>query len=198
MLSIERIRTRLATHRPEPLQIEARRLAAVAMLLRERRQQPEVLFIRRAEHEGDPWSGDLAFPGGGIEPGDPDPRAAAERETREEIGLRLAPRQYLGQSAELAGAYLPITISCFTYLLEDDPDFRLNGEVVAAFWVPLRTLLEPQRNRLVCFEYRGAQRQHPVIDLPEWSERPLWGITYRLVQQFLALFELGFRHQEPL
>lgn len=196
MLSIEQIRTRLAVHQPKPLAMEARRQAAVAMLLCERRQHPEVLFIRRAEHEGDPWSGDLAFPGGGIEPRDRDARAAAERETREEIGLDLEHHHYLGQSTELAGAYLSVRISCFVYLLEQVPQFRLNGEVVETFWVPLPTLLDPQRNHLANFEYRGAQRQHPVIELSEWSDRPLWGITYRLLQQFLALFELGFSHQE--
>jgi len=198
MLRMEQIIARLAAHQPDPLEMEARRLAAVAMLLRERREHPEVLFIRRAEHEADPWSGDLGFPGGGIEPRDADARAAAERETLEEIGLCLDAHRYLGQSAELAGAYLPIKISCFVYLIDGEPDFRLNGEVVETFWVPLQTLLEPQRNRLASFEYRGASRQHPVIELPEWSERPLWGITYRLLQQFLTLFDLGFNYREPI
>jgi len=197
MLTIAQIRTRLASHRPEPVSMAEHRLAGVAMLLREWQQQPQVLFIRRAEYEGDPWSGDLGFPGGGIEPCDENVRAAAERETMEEIGLDLKRHRYLGQSSELAGAYLPVRIFCFVYLLEGEPDFSLNGEVVDTFWVPLTTLLEPQRNRMTSFFYRGAQRQHPVIDLAEWSERPLWGITYRLVQQFLALFDLGFNHQEP-
>ena len=197
MLSIEQIRSRLATHQPAPLTTEARRLAGVAMLLRENQQQTEVLFIRRAEFEGDPWSGDLGFPGGGLEPSDRNARAAAERETWEEIGLDLQHHQYLGQCSELAGAYLPVRISCFTYLLNPVPAFILNGEVVDTFWVPLTTLLEPQRNHLTSFFYRGAERQHPVVNLAEWSERPLWGITYRLLEQFLALFELRFHHQEP-
>ena len=198
MLNIEQIRIRLADHQPEPVSIEVRRQAGVAMLLREWQNHPEILFIRRAEHEGDPWSGDLGFPGGGIEPGDRDARATAERETWEEIGLRLENHHYLGQGAELAGAYLPIKISCFVYLLDQPPAFHLNGEVVKTFWVPLRTLLDPQRNRLVSFSYRGVQRQHPVVELTEWSERPLWGITYRLLQQFLSLFEIGFNYQERL
>ncbi|NCO50914.1 MAG: NUDIX domain-containing protein, partial [Deltaproteobacteria bacterium] len=59
-------------------------------------QAEELLFIRRAERENDPWSGDIAFPGGGIEAQDIDCRAAAERETREEIGLSLTQKEYLG------------------------------------------------------------------------------------------------------
>ncbi len=196
MLKIDQIRSRLADHQPPQLEVKARRHAAVALLLRERQGEPEVFFIRRAEHDGDPWSGDLAFPGGGIEKRDRDPRAAAERETLEEIGLQLEPHQYLGQSMDMAGAYLPIRISCFVYLLEEIPDLSLNHEVVGCFWVPLSTLLDQRRNRLADFHYRGANRLHPVIDLPEWSDKPLWGITYRLLQGFLDLFDLGFEHPE--
>ena len=50
----------------------------------------ELLFIRRAEHEKDPWSGQMGFPGGRAEPGDPGPEATAVRETLEETGLDLA------------------------------------------------------------------------------------------------------------
>jgi hypothetical protein len=75
-------------------------------------------------------------------------------------------------------------------------DFCLNREVVDLFWVPFRTLLDPARNRLHEFYYRGAGRRHPVVDLSEWSNRPLWGITYRLLQNFLQRFELSFRHPE--
>jgi len=193
---LDQIKTRLAAHRPQPLATETRRQAAVAMLLHPGEQSPEVLLIRRAEHEGDPWSGDLGFPGGGLEAEDRNAREAAERETWEELSLTLAPRHYLGHCAELAGAYLPVQISCFAYLLDERPEFVLSDEVTDTFWVPLTTLLDPRRNRRLNFEYRGQTRQHPIIDLAEWSERPLWGITYRLLQQFFALLDLGFQYQD--
>ncbi|MFO7577325.1 MAG: CoA pyrophosphatase [Pelovirga sp.] len=198
MLVLPQIRDGLRQRPPSLLPEEGLHRAAVAMLLRPAPQGTEVLFIRRAEHELDPWSGDLAFPGGRIDLTDAGPRAAAERETREEIGLSLTPADYLGRSDDLAGAYLSIHISCFVYRLPDPHAFVLNGEVVDLFWVPLATLLDPQRNRRQCFHYRGAGREHPVIDLPEWSERPLWGITYRLLQNFLGRFDLSFRYPEKI
>lgn len=198
MLSIAQIKRRLDEHRPRPLVLEVKRHAAVAMILREGEQETEVLLIRRAEHENDPWSGDLAFPGGRIEEQDSDDKAAAERETWEEIGLDLGHAVYLGQGDDLGGAYLSVRVSCFVYHLQRDMPFRLNGEVVDAFWVPLRTLLDPERNRIARFYYRGGEREHPIVDLGEWSQRPLWGLTYRLLNNFFQLFGLSFIYPEKL
>jgi 8-oxo-dGTP pyrophosphatase MutT (NUDIX family) len=196
MLNIEHIKTRLADHQPPALEQEFERHAAVAMLLRHNGGKIEVLLIQRAELENDPWSGDLGFPGGRIETSDPSPRAAAERETLEEIGFCLNEKNYLGQSDNLAGAYLSVHISCFVYQVNMDVQFKLNGEVVNCFWVPIQTLLEPQRNRQLTFFYRGQDRKHPGIILDEWSNRPLWGITYRLLNNFLNLFDLSFTYPE--
>lgn len=198
MLDLQQIKSGLSRQRPRCLDGEGFCRAAVAMLLRSQAQGTEVMFIRRAEHELDPWSGDLAFPGGRIDAIDDSPRATAERETLEEVGLCLQSENYLGRSDDLAGAYLSIHISCFVYHVSSKFPFQPNAEVVDLFWVPLRTLLEPQRNRLHQFHYRGADRCHPVIDLPEWSDRPLWGITYRLLDNFLARFDLPFRYPEKL
>ena len=198
MLDIELIRNRLAAHRPIQIHRAIDRHAAVAMLLRKCGRETEILLIRRAEHDRDPWSGDLGFPGGRIETHDATPQAAAERETHEEIGLCLSRDNYLGQSDDLVGTYLSIRISCFIYAVESDARFNLNHEVVDYFWVPLATLLDPQRNQRVSFAYRGKEREHPVIHLNEWSERPLWGITYRLIDNFLNLFDLSFTYSERL
>jgi len=198
MLDIEEIRARLTRHKPKVVNIAAKRQAAVALILREGEAEPEVLLIQRAEHEKDPWSGDLGFPGGRIETSDPSPRAAAERETREEIGLTLRDENYLGQSDDMAGAILSVRISCFVYHIGQGMKFRLNGEVVDYFWVPLSTLLDPERNELMHFFHRGTDRQHPVIHLEEWSPKPLWGITYRLLDTFLNLFDLSFNYPEKV
>lgn len=198
MLDIEQIKARLSGYQPQPLQQKSDRRAAVAMLLRDNGQETEVLLIRRAEHDMDPWSGDLGFPGGRIEEQDPSPRAAAERETREEIGFCLTEENYLGQSDDLAGAYLSVHISCFIYQVDNNTQFKLNGEVVDLFWVPIRILLDPQRNQQLTFFYRGQDRTHPGINLSEWSDRPLWGITYRLLDNFFNLFDLSFTYPEDL
>ena len=65
-MQLEQIIHKLSEHQPQQQVLADARQAAVAMLLTDTATGPEVLFIRRAEYEGDPWSGDVAFPGGGI------------------------------------------------------------------------------------------------------------------------------------
>ena len=187
MPTLEQIRNKLAGHSPDTLEIEARR-AAVAMILRGSTETGiEMLMIRRAEHDGDPWSGDLGFPGGKIEFDDNSARSAAERETREEVGLALADSDYLGQLDDISGAYVPVNIACFVYHLGQPADLALNHEITHYWWIPLARFFEPERHRYVTFTYRNKHRARPVIDLVEPEFPFLWGITYRLVEQFFSL-----------
>src|SRR5688572_28899501 len=89
-LRLADIRCILAAHTPRILTPTAKHAAVAAVLHEPGEGHPELLFIERAEHPLDPWSGHMAFPGGRVDPGDPGPRHAAERETLEEVGLDLA------------------------------------------------------------------------------------------------------------
>lgn len=189
MLTFDKIQTFLANYQPELSTAADGKHASVALILRDGKQGLEVLFIRRAEHDDDPWSGDVAFPGGRVETSDKNPRQAAERESLEEINLDLEAAKYLGQVDDIQGAYLPVRISCFAYQLDQTPELIHNREVVDTFWVPLQTLQAPERNREEIFTYREEQRSHPVIDLDGFSKRFLWGITYRLLQNFFRLLD---------
>ncbi len=186
MPTLTQIRTALASHRPATLDIEARR-AAVALILRGPGRNLEMLMIRRAEHDGDPWSGDLGFPGGKVDFDDVSARSAAERETLEELGLELPDDAYLGRLDDISGAYLPVNVSCFVYYLEQPIPFELNPEITHYWWIPLQRFFEPERHRHVAFTYRNQHRARPVIDLVEPEFPFLWGITYRLVEQFFRL-----------
>ncbi len=63
--------------------------SAVAMVLKLIDGELHILMIKRAEREGDPWSGHMAFPGGRMDPGDANGFSVAVRETEEEVGLTL-------------------------------------------------------------------------------------------------------------
>ena len=164
--------------------------AAVAAILRETGSGLELLFIERARCPGDPWSGDLAFPGGRLEEGDADLRATAERETLEEIGLDLAAAESIGRLSDLTTAHQQMVIAAFVYYLGGrEPDgesaLQLSSEVADAFWFPLMALLEPGRQASQTFETRGMSAIYPTIDLLGTGRPVLWGVTHRLVSRLL-------------
>lgn len=167
--------------------------AAVAMLLRETIKGVTVLFIERSAYPDDPWSGDLGFPGGKVERNDVSPRAAAERETAEELGFDLDTAQYLGQLSDVEGAHLPVRVSCFVYLVNDTPSFRFSNEIRDAFWVRLEDLTNQNRHEAEMVSFQGEDLYRPAIRLPVEGKPVLWGLTYRLIMQFLELLACNRR-----
>ena len=196
LTSIVEIRRRLNGYRPHLASGERAR-AAVAMVLHQREEAVHLLFIERSQRDDDPWSGHVAFPGGRVEPGDGNARMAAERETREEVGLDLGKAEYLGRLDDVTGATLPILVSGFVYNVETRDQLHPNHEVKDAFWVQLNVLTDAGRHRERSFRIDNAERRFSTIDLPGSRQRVLWGISYRLVSQLLALLGHPFRSSPP-
>lgn len=191
MISFDDIQRILACHKPMLIDGHGVTRAAVALILRPGETGLEVLFIERATHPGDPWSGDLGFPGGKVEERDGDPRQTAERETLEEIGLDLGGARCLGRLSDIAGAHTPVRVSCLVYGVEDLSLLVLSGEVRDAFWVSLADLVSPQRHFTSPVRFKGETFERPAISLPHTGKPVLWGLTYRLVMHFLDLLREG-------
>lgn len=163
--------------------------AAVAMILHQAAHDVEILFIQRAAHDLDPWSGHIAFPGGKLEVGEQECQAA-RRETREEIGFDLETVRYLGRLSDIAGTNLPVRVSCCLFGV-DRLCFSpvLNEEVRDLFWVTLTDLRDRDRHVQSRVAFDDKCFDVPAIKLPVDDKPLLWGITYRLVMQFLTLLE---------
>ena len=163
--------------------------ASVAMILHQAADDVEVLFIQRADHHLDPWSGHIAFPGGKLEEGELECQAAC-RETHEEIGFDLEQGRYLGRLSDIIGANLPVRVSCCLFGV-DRQHFRpvLNEEVRDLFWVALSDLRDPERHLQSGVAFDRKRLEVPAIRLPVDNKPVLWGITYRLVTQFLSLLD---------
>ncbi|KAA0893537.1 CoA pyrophosphatase [Oryzomonas japonica] len=169
---------------------DGRSPAAVAMVLVEQSAGLHLLFLERATDERDPWSGNLAFPGGRVEPGET-LRQAAERETREEAAIELAAARHLGRLGDIVGAHLPVRIACFAYGFSGAlPAVTINHESRDAFWVNLADLADQRRHITTQVHFRGRPVETPAIRLPQPDKPVLWGITYRLVMQFLKMHGL--------
>jgi 8-oxo-dGTP pyrophosphatase MutT (NUDIX family) len=189
--TIDQIRRSLGEYTPRILSAEQCQQAAVAVVFREGAQRrPEVLFIKRALHPADPWSGHMAFPGGRVDLDDATVRSAAERETLEEVGLSLEEAERLGRLDDLeglkgGGRRAGIVISAFVYHHRAPGPLRANHEVEEAFWVSLSTLADPARRVSYRHPLLGAE-VYPGILVGDPERHVVWGLTYRFVEILLA------------
>ncbi|MDE2762136.1 MAG: CoA pyrophosphatase [Gemmatimonadota bacterium] len=173
-----------------------RRNAAVALVLRGPPgladppvRECDVLVIRRAESPGDPWSGQMALPGGSLDPVDDGLLAAAIRETREETGLSLeAGWGTLGriETVRPLGARLPvITIWPFVFRAGPDAAARVaSPEVASVHWFSVVELAKAENRGSHPWTDGGPVRNFPAIRV---EGRVIWGLTYRILTLFLEL-----------
>ncbi len=172
--------------------------AAVCVVLGGPDAAPALCFIKRSERPDDPWSGQMAFPGGRVARTDANPRAAGVRETAEEVGLDLTRCRYLG-----ALPPMPITrrgrphlgwLQPFVHLCSPElPALRPQpSEVAAAMWIPVEHLTDASHRTSV--EIADAMRRLVFPGIACGGE-VIWGLTYRVLG---ALFELaGHESDQP-
>lgn len=176
------VRSALGSRPPARVAAEVGRRAAVALILRESPAGVELLFIRRAEHPEDPWSGQMAFPGGRSEPGDADLLATAVRETAEEIGVDLSREgEYLGALDEVRAMArmrpVDLAIAPYVFRLRGDAAPRPNHEVRSLHWLPLDELVREERRSMMDYAHQGATLQFPCLRV---EDVVIWGLTYRM------------------
>lgn len=168
--------------RPGP---EPRRRAAVAIVLHDRPEGPRVLLMKRAERDGDPWSGHISLPGGRLESFDADLHAASIREAREELGLDLDRTRYLGQLAALqpfSSGPAGIEVTPFVFLSDSEPAAVCGPEALSAFWLPLLEAAAGAYDGT--YTYPGTDRT-----FPSWTYEGhvIWGLTWRILADLLSL-----------
>lgn len=170
-----------------------RRRASVAAIFRPGQQETHLLFIQRATVDRDPWSGQMAFPGGRVEIHDADSHATAERETREEIGLDLAGAHRLGSLAEVdggRGTNRSVVVSGHGYWLDEQPgELQPNHEVADVLWVPVAELLNP--DRYIDYHYPPSNGTFPGIQLDK-PDQVIWGLTLRFLADLMSRLERPF------
>jgi len=182
---IERLRRSLKP--PQPITPpKGEEWAAVAAILRKVEAGIEALFIKRVKRLGDPWSGQVAFPGGRFEEGDGDTLNSVAREVEEEVGLKL------GVEAEVVGMLEVVSplnrpqlkVAPYVVLLKGEVKLRPGVEVNRAFWAPLTELQEDgvevnvkgERLRVRAYRYGGEV---------------IWGMTARLVEKLIKALSEG-------
>jgi len=162
--------------------------AAVALVLHSGDDGLEALFIKRATREGDPWSGQIALPGGRRHEGEDSLRLTAMRETFEEIGLDLAAHgELLGELDELRPrnpGLPPIIVRPYVFVIRSRPTLVLNEEVAEAFWAPLRDVFDPARRKEITIHFSSARLRRQAIG---YGDHDIWGMTESILRTFEGL-----------
>jgi 8-oxo-dGTP pyrophosphatase MutT (NUDIX family) len=174
-------------HDPEPR--EGGWVAAVAVILRASggTAPPDLLLIRRAAHDLDPWSGHMALPGGRRDPDDASLLHTARRETLEEVDIRLDPESaVLGRLDAVSPqnpGLPPLTILPIVFSVQTGTEARIAAprEVAEIHWVPLTHFGERANHTTYRYPAAGDLR------FPAWDVggRAVWGLTHRVLSDLL-------------
>ena len=187
-VELDAIRRRLAARDARKYMGPAERRAAVAAILRPSGAGPDLLLIRRAEREGDPWSGHMALPGGHAHSADRDLLATAQRETREEVGIDLAQHDLLGaldeHAANAQGRFTGLVIAPFVFALRDDPVLQPNHEVAEVLWAPLAPMARGEIDRVLELQRGGQTMRFPGYEV---GGQVVWGLTHRVLQNLFGV-----------
>jgi 8-oxo-dGTP pyrophosphatase MutT (NUDIX family) len=179
--------------RRTPVRLEraaGEREAAVALVLRAR-EDLELLLIKRAVRESDPWSGHMALPGGRRAEEDADLLETALRETAEETGVEIDETgSVLGALDDVAPRNRrlpPLVIASFVAAVPPGtlavPDAR---EVEAALWIPAAALRDEAAVSEILIELQNESRRFPSL---VYREHVIWGLTHRILTQFLEVLD---------
>ncbi|MCK0162972.1 CoA pyrophosphatase [Marinobacter sp. S6332] len=179
------------TIRPKKLPFR-RRLAraSVALIYRESESNGvELLFIQRAHREGDPWSGDMAFPGGRMQPEDATPRAAAVRETLEETGVDLMSHgRFQLRLSDLItrqhSRWRPMVVTPYVYEWQGPETVLPNHEVQQMVWISLDYLAAKENQGKIPWRTPLGTLTLPCCRYQGYC---IWGLSYSMLQELLAL-----------
>ena len=196
---LQLIETRLSDHKPgRKVWRRLMRRSAVALILQVREGELHILMIKRAEREGDPWSGHMAFPGGRMDKSDAHGFAVAVREAEEEVGIDLVREaDCIGRLSDIITrprrGLFGMTVTPFVFRLEGEVAFTPNHEVAEVIWVPLEFLLDTDNRDQMIWEYRKLKIPMPCYF---FEGRCIWGLSLMMLDELMDLVE-GRNPQRP-
>lgn len=164
--------------------------SAVALILRETETGGlEALMIKRADREGDPWSGHMAFPGGRAELEDRTSLHTARRETWEEIGLDTNTHtRYLGRLSDIQSrthrGRWGMVVTPYLFTIEQVPELNINHEVAEVIWVPLGFLADVQNRQKMQWQLKRKTLHLPCYF---YQQRRIWGLSLRMLDELITL-----------
>lgn len=179
-VTLERLRERLAQRAAIEIDAPQYRRACVLIPIIHDRGSWSLLFSRRSANLA-AHSGQIAFPGGAAEEGEP-LEIAAVREAEEEVGIARDAVELIGRlddvvtnSGFLVAPFVGIIRARIDYVLQE-------SEVDEVFEVPIDALLDPALPQVRYVAFR--KKEYPAYFYP-YGQHEIWGLTGRMLKEFL-------------
>ena len=163
--------------------------AAVSLILKPTLEDYEILFVKRVKRISDPWSGQIAFPGGKRDPEDRNLKDTIIREVFEETSIKLKEGNFLGVLNTISSKpKRTFKILPFIVFLEETPIIDLNKkELDRFFWVSFEKI-ESNRGSV-----DFGNRKVPAYI---FGDDIVWGVTYEILRDFNEIVELLIRRKK--
>jgi 8-oxo-dGTP pyrophosphatase MutT (NUDIX family) len=155
--------------------------AAVAILVKPKNEDLEFFLVKRAEVDDDPWSGDMAFPGGKKNEEDATLIDTVIREVLEETNIDLKSKQLLGfMEPVYSSVRTDLAVQPIVYKFDEYPKVSLNYELTKFLWVPLSQIKKSRSKAVI----KGTEG--PVYTI---QGETVWGLTFRMLEKMFLLLE---------
>ncbi len=188
---LDLLRRKLSTVTPAPREALANKsnAAAVLMPLFERDGGLHVLYIRRSDHVAS-HRGQVAFPGGRVDPADATLLDAALREAHEEVGIHPSTVEMVGAFPTMQTTITGIVVAPFVGVIPSDAPLKPQlSEVAEIFDVPLTALCDPKFRGDYEWKSDGPASRSSKVPAILYGGQVIWGLTLRITLNFLELLE---------
>ncbi|MCS7110236.1 MAG: CoA pyrophosphatase [Candidatus Caldarchaeum sp.] len=146
-----------------------------------------VLVVKRVVRSDDPWSGQIAFPGGRWKPSDTSLFETALRELEEETGVHRDFVKAIGPMQSISPANMPtLKVQPFLFTLQKKADPRPGPEVQKVFWLPLKGL-----EKKTFTVYSSYLRREVTTSGYDYGGEVVWGMTARVIERFEEMVRDG-------
>jgi 8-oxo-dGTP pyrophosphatase MutT (NUDIX family) len=141
----------------------------------------EFFLVKRAEVDDDPWSGDMAFPGGKKNEEDKTLVDTVVREVLEETSIELSREQIIGfMEPVYSSVRTDLAVQPIVYRFDEYPEVQLNYELTKFLWVPLSQIKKSKIQAVI----KGLEG--PVYKV---QGEIVWGLTFRMLEKMFALLD---------
>jgi 8-oxo-dGTP pyrophosphatase MutT (NUDIX family) len=192
MMNISTLSEFLKSYRPRKILFRKSFIrSSVAIVLADGNSSKEInmLMIKRAKRKGDPWSGDMGFPGGRFSlEEDKKIRDTAIRELFEETGLKNDGLEYVGRLSELLTKthekIFPMVITPFVYKMKGEVEWKKSSEVEELVWIPLSYFFNNE-NRVS----KKIRRSKVTLSYPCYifNGRCVWGLSLFMIDELINI-----------